>query len=269
LLVGLHTWSGDYRQTMSIPYAEWCIEKGWVFVHPDFRGPNRRPEATGSEAAVQDIVDAVDYAKSRAAVDTSRIYLVGVSGGAYSSLLLAGRHPEIWAGVSAWVPLTDLKEWYVDCTQSGERYGAEILASVGGDPTSDPQAAEECRRRSPLTYLAQAAGVPIDLNAGIHDGHTGSIPIDHSLRAYNLLAKPEDRIAEEAVAHLVKEATVPESMKERTPADPLYGEKKVLLRRQSNNIRLTLFEGGHEIIPNAALEWLSRQSKPSRASTGR
>ena len=26
LLVALHTWSGDYTQKMSIPYAQWCIE---------------------------------------------------------------------------------------------------------------------------------------------------------------------------------------------------------------------------------------------------
>ncbi|MCA9450250.1 MAG: prolyl oligopeptidase family serine peptidase, partial [Candidatus Omnitrophica bacterium] len=147
LLVGLHTWSGNYRQSMSIPYAEWCIEKNWVFIHPNFRGPNKTPEATGSEAAVQDIVDAVEYAKSHAKVDESRIYLVGVSGGGYSSILLAGRHPDIWAGVSAWVPLSDVKEWYIDCVESGERYAGDVLASVGGDPTQDPAAAEECRKR--------------------------------------------------------------------------------------------------------------------------
>ena len=49
LLVALHTWSGDYRQKDSIPYANWCIKYGWVIIHPNFRGPNKRPEATGSE----------------------------------------------------------------------------------------------------------------------------------------------------------------------------------------------------------------------------
>ena len=34
LLVAFHTWSGDYRQDES-PYAEWCIARGWAFVHPD------------------------------------------------------------------------------------------------------------------------------------------------------------------------------------------------------------------------------------------
>ncbi len=81
LLVGLHSWSSDYKQTMSVPYAKWCIEKKWNFIHPNFRGPNRRPEATGSELVVQDILSAVDYAKKNGAVDERRIYLVGASGG--------------------------------------------------------------------------------------------------------------------------------------------------------------------------------------------
>jgi poly(3-hydroxybutyrate) depolymerase len=95
LLVALHTWSGNYRQNMSIPYAQWCIDKGWAFIHPNFRGPNRNPRATGSELVVADIISAVDYAKTHANVDTSRIYLVGVSGGGYTSLLMAARAPDV------------------------------------------------------------------------------------------------------------------------------------------------------------------------------
>ena len=100
LLVGLHSWSGDYRQNNS-PYGKWCIEQKWNFIHPNFRGPNRRPEATGSELVVADILSAVEFAKKNGAVDETRIYLVGASGGGYAALLLAGRAPEIWAGVSA------------------------------------------------------------------------------------------------------------------------------------------------------------------------
>ena len=69
LLVGLHSWSSDYKQTMSVPYSKWCIEKKWNFIHPNFRGPNRRPEATGSELVVADILSAVEYAKKIGAVN--------------------------------------------------------------------------------------------------------------------------------------------------------------------------------------------------------
>jgi poly(3-hydroxybutyrate) depolymerase len=259
LLVALHTWSGDYLQDSSIPYAQWCIEKEWVFIHPNFRGPNRAPQATGSDLAVQDVLDAVEYTKKNASVDEDRIYLIGVSGGGYMSLLMAGRAPEVWAGVSAWVPLTDLKQWHIDSVEAGREYAQDIVASVGGDPTKDPAAAEECRKRSPLTYLDAAKSVPIDINAGIHDGHTGSIPIRHSLEAFNLLADPKDRISEAEIDYMVEKEQIPPDLQVEVEEDPLYGEKKVLFRRESNNVRITLFEGGHEIIFEAGLTWLDNR----------
>lgn len=90
LLVALHSWSSDYTQPASAIYAEWCIGNGWVFIHPNFRGRNVRPEATGSELVVQDVVSAVDYAKQNARVDENRIYAVGWSGGGHLALLRRG-----------------------------------------------------------------------------------------------------------------------------------------------------------------------------------
>ena len=261
LLVALHTWSGDYLQEIGIPYADWCIEKGWVLIHPNFRGPNHNPQATGSELAVRDVLDAVEYAKKNASVDEARIYLIGVSGGGYMALLMAGRAPDRWAGVSAWVPLTDLKQWYLDSVKADRNYAQDIVASVGGIPTENARAEEECRKRSPLTYLAAAKGTKIDINAGIHDGHTGSIPIRHSLEAFNLLASEEDRISEADIDFMVEKELVPVSLRGEVQADPLYGEKKVLFRRVSKNVRITLFEGGHEILFAAGLAWLKEQVK--------
>jgi dipeptidyl aminopeptidase/acylaminoacyl peptidase len=101
LLVALHSWSEGYRQSESVIYSEWAIANDWVFVHPHFRGPNLKPEATGSDFVIADVLSAIEYAKKNARVDESRIYAVGWSGGGYLGLLLAGRAPEIWAGVSA------------------------------------------------------------------------------------------------------------------------------------------------------------------------
>ena len=101
LLIALHSWSADYEQNLNIPFAEFAVENDWAFVHPDFRGPNLRPEATASDLAVSDVIDAVTYARKRAEIDADRIYLVGYSGGAMKALVLAGRFPELWAGVAA------------------------------------------------------------------------------------------------------------------------------------------------------------------------
>jgi dienelactone hydrolase len=106
LLVGLHSWSNNYRQKESVIYSEWCIANDWIFIHPNFRGPNNKPQVMGSELVIGDVLSAIDYAKANARVDETRIYAVGWSGGGFLGLLLAGRSPEIWAGVSAWVPPT-------------------------------------------------------------------------------------------------------------------------------------------------------------------
>lgn len=256
LLVALHTWSYDYDQEMNIPYAEWCIAHDWVLIAPSFRGPNNRPEATGSDLAVQDVLDAVVWATAHAAVDQRRIYLVGVSGGGHMALLMAGRAPQVWAGVSAWVPISDLAAWHAECRAAGRPYADDLERSCGGAPGSNPAVDAQYRARSPLTYLHPGLGVPLDINAGIYDGHTGSVPISHALRAFNAVAAAADRIAEADIAHFVERAAVPPHLVGEWP-DPLYGERRVLFRRQSGAARITIFDGGHEIIYGAALNWLA------------
>jgi len=258
LLVGLHTWSGDYMQGARGAYARHCVDKGWVFIHPDFRGPNCRPEATGSELAVKDIVSAVDYAKRNANVDPKRVYLVGASGGGYAALLMAGRHPELWTAVSAWVPISDLRAWYVECTEAKRGYAGQVVKSCGGPPGHSPEVDEEYKKRSAITYLAAAVGLPLDINAGIQDGHTGSVPVSHSLLAFNQVAKPEDRLSEEEVRHFTAKAEVPPHL-QASVTDPTYGKKKPLFRRTSGAARVTIFDGGHQIVARAALTWLAQQ----------
>jgi len=260
LLVGLHSWSGDYRQNNS-PYGKWCIEQKWNFIHPNFRGPNRRPEATGSELVVADILSAVEFAKKNGAVDETRIYLVGASGGGYAALLLAGRAPEVWAGVSAWVPILDLTQWYSETSKRKMKYAREIELSIGGKPLSGSEAEEEAMKRSPVTYLSRAKGVALDINAGITDGHNGSVPISHSLEAFNLLAAAKDRLSTKQISAFVRTAKVPQSITDTVPVDKTYLAKRVLFRRQSGTARVTIFQGGHEIIPAAALHWLAKQQR--------
>jgi len=259
LLVALHTWSGDYTQK-NVPYAEWCIEKNWVLIHPNFRGPNNNPHATGSDKVIKDIICAVDYAKANANIDTERIYLIGGSGGGHAALLMAGRCSDIWAGVSAWVPITDLKQWYLQCKKTGRKYADDIVNSCGGIPGESLSVDIEYKNRSPVTYLQNAIGLPLDINAGIMDGHTGSVPVSHSLRAFNILAAEQDRISESDIKYFVEKAKVPPHLKTLVK-DPTYGQKQPLFRRTCRKTRLTIFDGGHEIVHKAALTWLEKQKK--------
>jgi len=262
LLVGLHSWSETYTQAESAIYAEWCIANDWIFIHPNFRGANTKPEATGSELVIRDVLSAIDYAKANAHVDESRIFAVGWSGGGYLGLLLAGRAPEIWAGVSAWVPISDLNAWYEESKRLGTKYVSHIVASCGGTPVDDSPAAEECRKRSALTYLERARGVAIDINHGIRDGRNNSdpVPISQSLRAFNLLAAPQDQLTQDDIAYFTRQAQVPPNLRSDT-SDPSYGGLKILFRRQSGNVRLTVFDGAHDKNTEAAFRWLNQQRR--------
>lgn len=260
LLVALHSWSGDYKQGTSVVYARWCLTNSWVFIHPDFRGPNQRPEATGSELVLQDVLSAIEYARQNAAVDESRIYLMGVSGGGHLALLLAGRAPEVWAGVSAWVPITDLTAWYHESKLAGRRYADDIVKSCGGVPTPGSAAEKECVKRSPLTYLVSANQVAVDINAGIHDGYTGSVPVSHALHAFNLLAAKADQLSDDQIRYFASTQKVPPALAV-AQSTLAYGHKPILFRRQSNRARLTIFDGGHEAFYEAGLEWLAQQRK--------
>ena len=257
LLVALHTWGGTHLQAEP-NYAAWCIRKGWVLVHPHFRGPNKTPEACGSELVVEDILSVVDWAREQAPIDPRRIYLIGCSGGGYASMLLAGRAPQIWAGVSQWCGIYDLAQWHAERARDG--YGRMLEAVCGGAPGVSPAADEQYRRRSASTWFSAAAGVPMDLNTGIFDGHKGSVPVSHTLHAFNTLAEPSARFPEEQVRELTATAAVPEALR-FAGEDPLYGKLKVLLRRVSGQARITVFEGGHESMVEAGLAWLERQVK--------
>jgi poly(3-hydroxybutyrate) depolymerase len=258
LLVALHTWSAAYNQ--SISYLPAARQRGWAMVAPDFRGPNVRPQACASELAIQDVLDAVAYARQHARVDPSRIYLIGGSGGGHMSLMMAAKAPQVWAGVSAWVPIADLAAWHAESVKAKRRYAQMIEMCCGGPP--GPNTDTQYRARSPLFFLADAKGVAIDVNAGIHDGHNGSVPISHTLRAFNVLAEAnglKDRqVSEDDIASMLRQQPVPG----QGQADP-ERQKAVLFRRIAGPVRVTIFEGGHDQETTAALAWLSRQRKGS------
>ena len=177
------------------------------FHSSSFRGPNTRPQATGSELVIGDVLSAVDSARANARIDESRIYAVSWSGGGFLGL-----------------------------------------------------AANECRKRSPLTYLERARDIPIDINHGIRYGRNNGdpVPISQSMRAFNLLAAPQDRLTDEEIEYFTREAQVPTTLRSEV-TDASYGGLRVLFRRQSGNARITVFDGAHDKNTEAAFRWLNRQ----------
>ncbi len=178
------------------------------------------------------------------------------------TLLLAGRYPSLFAGASAWVPISDLSAWFYECQLSGQRYAEDLLKALGGPPHASENVRLAYRHRSPLTWPSRAQSVPVDISAGVRDGHERSVPISHSFNAFNQLAAAEDRLSELEILEFTGKSQVPAALASNSLSDPSYGLKRPLFRRQSKNARLTIFDGGHEGIPTAGLTWLAKQIKP-------
>jgi poly(3-hydroxybutyrate) depolymerase len=259
LLVNLHTWGGDFKQRRK-EVEQAAARRGWVYLFPNFRGPNDTPDACGSPKAQQDILDAVDWVLGRYPIDKRRIYLTGVSGGGHMAMLMAGRHPQRWTAVSAWAGISDLVAWH---NRHPDKYGRMIRKSCGGPPGASEAIDRQYHDRSPVHFLQGAVDLPLDLATGVHDGHGGSVPVRHTLDAFNVVAKAQG--AEQITEEDIRQISRPNGRLDRpTPTDqakdPTYG-RTIYLRRTAGKARVTIFEGGHEQLAEAAAEWLGRHVK--------
>jgi len=283
LIVHLHSWSSHYdtteanrgrRDPQAIPgkqgapvsvvrgskEAAWQIalaeakKRNWAFLAPEFRGPNDRPESCASPLARQDILDAVKYMTTHYQIDKRRIFLLGGSGGGHMTLIMATHSPKTWRAASAWVPITDLAAWYAETKQRDLRYWRMLEACIGKLP-NEPNLAQY-RLRSPLPFLHKAKNLLLDIQTGIHDGHTGSVPVSHSLLAFNALARanrqPSAAFPQADIDTIVNHRRLPAGY----PAPPSEPRRTPILhRRTTGKARLTLFEGGHETDFPAAFLW--------------
>ena len=260
LVVSLHSWSGDWHQRHEALEMA-VVERGWLYLFPNFRGPNNRPEACGSPLARQDILDAVAQVVRNYRVDRQRIYLTGSSGGGHMTMLMAGRHPEVWAAASAWVGISDLSAWH-DRHAEGN-YGRMLRACCGGAPGESESVETQYCDRSPLTHLHRAVNLPLDLAAGVHDGHQGSVPIRHTLDAFNVLAQAQgaNRIGRDEIDQLSRpngRLNSPQSSDDIT--DETF-DRAIYLRRHAGPARVTIFEGGHEGLATATVAWFEQHAR--------
>ncbi|QDU80451.1 Prolyl oligopeptidase family protein [Polystyrenella longa] len=270
LLVFLHSWSGNYKQS-NMKWVMQAQERNWAVVLPNFQGPNFQPTACGSELAQQEILDALDYMMSTYHIDSSRIYLAGASGGGHMSMLMAAKHSSRFSAVSAWVGITDLNAWHEFHTR-GEKptgYALNIEASCGGKPGDSDEVDAQYVARSPLFHLGNTGDLPLDIAAGIHDGHTGSVPVSHSLNAFNVIAssRNEPTIPEQLIQEIVEteEVSADVSVFDSGSDSNENYPRKIHLRRTAGPARVTIFEGGHEGLAAAAIEWLAQQQRETKS----
>src|SRR5262245_203738 len=244
LAVLLHTWSFDLDQRHRTVEAE-SARRGWLLLEPNFRGRNDHPEACGSALAQQDVLDAVAWVRARYRVDSTRIYVLGLSGGGHMTLLMAGRAPGLWAAASAWVGIGDLARYHQE--HAADNDGAMTRRCTGGAPNSSPEVDAEYRLRSPNTRLALAAAIPIDIAAGRRDGE---VAFSQSIGAFNVLAAAHGvaPVSNEEIAQLAGDGPGLTHPSVQDTARDFTFKRKMFLRRWAGPSRLTIFDGGHEWI---------------------
>ena len=263
LLVALHSWNGNYKQKLGAYYANMCVANDWAYVHPDFRGPNKRPQALCSELAIKDIFDAVAYAKQNCNIDASRIYLTGFSGGGMAALRAMAAKPELWAAVSVWCPVIDLESWFDYSKDKSWQRGIirDLKKVFGGAPGKNDKIKAEYAKRSPITYFNANAKLPkLDLNIGFKDR---DVPVNQGIKLFNKMAEGKEIITKDELESLQKH-TVPANLKykSRHNYQTYKGKyKKLLVRKNIGKVRLNIFNGHHEFCPADTFKWFNSQKK--------
>lgn len=256
LIVSLHSWSWDYRQYDTLGILS--KEKDINYIHPDFRGQNWTKNACCSDLVISDIDAAIDYAIGQGNVDTSKIYVIGRSGGGYATISSFMKSKHRIRKFSAWVPLTDLVAWYEETRMRKLYYAGNILVCTH---SADGKLNKEIAvQKSPMYWSTPAEKLSyatLEIFDGIYDGLEGNgpIPITHSINFYNKL------LTDLKVTDSSKYISDAEKLKLLESRKPLgdYGkiaDRDICLVKEYGNIRITIFTGGHEMLQEYAFNEL-------------
>lgn len=262
LIISLHTWSGNYTQRD--PLTKEILARDWNYIHPDFRGANKTAEAMGSPLVISDIEDAIQFALKNTNSDPKEVHIIGVSGGGLATLIAYMNVHYPIKTFSAWAPISDLETWYWESVGRKQKYADDIFKAVSTDSVFN---SKEAIKRSPLLqkYPQELRkNAKLFIYEGIHDGYTGSVPITHSINMYNRLvgeikygitdldqissksASDSDLVSDKEIINLITKRFNPNYKK-----DEKLFDRNIYLSRKFDNIQLTIFEGGHEQIPQA------------------
>jgi hypothetical protein len=245
LLVSLPTWGGSHAQPD--PLLAICAAKGWAYLRPNVRAPNRTPQACLSPWVINDLELACATADRLGGPFTRRV-LVGESGGGYAALG-AYLHARIdIARFIVWNPISDLPDWLAQAQARYPKIAQDILDCTSSTPVALNH--RVLRERSPLTQLpgsVDRSRSTLEIYAGVHDGYSGSVPITHAMRFFDALqVRGQDRIPQ-ATFHALATRDPAMMALARQPRGRI-ADRAVIWRTASGRVSLTIFEGGHEAL---------------------
>ena len=250
LVVSLHTWRGDY--TEYDPVSAFVENSQYAYIHPDFRGKMNSPSSCCSDLVIADIDAAIDFALSTGRVDPERIFLIGVSGGAYTALCSYFRSKHVFKKVISWLPITDLEAWYKQNIVRKEfNFARDIMACTKSK--NGILNIAEAHSRSPLYFSApkeRIEAIKLDIYSGVYDGTfgNGTVPVTQASYFYNKLIRNMDTFDADM---LVSERELLDLF-EIKAADESYGlisGHQILLKKSSGPVSINFFAAGHEKFP--------------------
>lgn len=251
LIVSLHTWSGDYAQNDLI--NNFSVERGYNYIHPNFRGKNNSKDACCSELVISDIDAAISFAIENANVDKSKIYVIGLSGGGYATIAMFMKSKHQIKKFSSWVPLVDLTQWYSQTKARMMRYSDDILLCT--ESKNRVLNKRIAREKSPIywkTPVKKLENTSLEIYTGIFDK---IIPITHSINFYNKLVKDlKIKDSTKFISQAEKNSLL-DYVKPLGEFDSIGG-RQVMLTKETNNIKIKMFQGGHEMLEKFAFEEL-------------
>ena len=186
-------------------------------------------------------------------MDTSRIYVIGASGGGYATLSTFMKSKQRIRKFSAWVPISDLIAWYHESSIRQNKYAGDILGCTESKESTLNMSV--ARQKSPVywdTPVSKLNTSELYIYTGIYDGIQGSVPITQSINFYNKL------LSDLAVSDSSKYVSASEKLQLLEFRRPLgdYGkiaDRKIFLEKEVHHIKLVIFEGNHEMLPEYAL----------------
>ncbi|NND08031.1 MAG: prolyl oligopeptidase family serine peptidase [Saprospiraceae bacterium] len=266
LIVSLHSWSAGYDQADSLAWKSY--EKGFNYIHPHFRGPNDNPMACGSVQAIHDMDDAIAFAIEHGNVDTSQIHIIGSSGGGYATLLSYMKSRYRARSYSAWVPISNLVDWYYESVGRENKYANDIAQVTNPEGVKEGTFVlnvSEAKSRSPYymqTPILEREGSQLSIYAGIHDGYEGSVPITQSLKFYNKVVRD---FASQEKSATISIGEMLSLLERRNARYRMVGESNrgdIHFQRSFNDdVFVYVFEGGHEMLIDRAFADLIKSTR--------
>jgi dipeptidyl aminopeptidase/acylaminoacyl peptidase len=166
--------------------AQFLASRGYAVLQVNYRGSSGRGDHFRNSGHRQwggkildDLVDGVKWTVAQGEVDGGRMCAYGVSFGAYASLMLAAREPELFKCAVGYAGIYELPLLLSEDAGKGDsRYQAEIKRFIGEDVA-------ELARFSPSKHAAEIkAGVLL-----IHGGHDKRAPKEHAFLMKEALEK--------------------------------------------------------------------------------